>query len=78
MTTQQVTIYEAREGLATRVEESYPIGLNPRGVQALDRANPDLALGIRQRGAMVDGWKIYAGGWVSWLVCIVCTTWWWS
>lgn len=58
---QKVTIYEARDGLTTRVQESYPIGLNPRGVEALDRVNPDLALGIRQRGAMVDAWKVYAG-----------------
>lgn len=58
----KVTIYEAREGLTTQMQESYPIGLNPRGVKALDRANPDLALAVRQRGAMVDAWKIVAGG----------------
>lgn len=57
-----MTIYEARHGLTTRMEESYPIGLNPRGTMALDRAHPDLALAIRQRGAMVDAWKILAGG----------------
>ncbi len=61
-----MTIYEARDGLTARLQDSYPIGLNPRGAQALDRANPDLALAIRQRGAMVDAWKIYAGGSVGW------------
>lgn len=60
--TKQVTIYEARDGLTARLQESYPIGLNPRGVKALDRADPDLALAIRQRGAMVDAWRIMMGG----------------
>lgn len=56
-----MTIYEARDSLTVKQQESYPIGLNPRGVKALDRANPDLALAIRQRGAMVDAWKIFVG-----------------
>ena len=57
----QVTIYEARDSLTTRLDESYPIGLNPRGVRAMDRANKDLAIGIRMKGFMVDGWRIFAG-----------------
>jgi len=57
----QVTIYEARDGLTTDLHESYPIGVNPRGARALDRARPDMAIALRKRGVMVDAWKIYAG-----------------
>jgi hypothetical protein len=43
------------------LQDSYPIGLNPRGVRAMDRVDPELALAIRKRCFMVDGWKIFAG-----------------
>lgn len=56
-----MTVYEARDSLITRLDENYPIGLNPRGVKALDQANRDLAIDIRTKGFMVDGWRIFAG-----------------
>lgn len=56
-----MTIYEARDGLTTDLHESYPIGVNPRGARALDRARPDMAIALRKRGVMVDAWKIYKG-----------------
>lgn len=59
--TEQVTIYEARDGLTTDLHESYPIGVNPRGSRALDRARPDMAIALRMRSSMIDAWRIYAG-----------------
>ncbi|EWM24917.1 fad nad -binding domain-containing protein [Nannochloropsis gaditana] len=57
----QVSIYEARDGLTTDLHESYPIGVNPRGSRALDRARPDMAIALRMRSSMIDAWRIYAG-----------------
>eukprot|EP00952_Eustigmatos_sp_NYUAD-ZCMA_P005055 22144-Eustigmatos_ZCMA.PRE.1 len=35
--TPQVTVYESRDEIPSDPQESYPIGLNPRGVRAMDR-----------------------------------------
>lgn len=59
--TSQVDVYEMRDSIPSNPQESYPIGLNPRGVRAMDRANRDIALAIRNQCFMVDGWKILAG-----------------
>ncbi|CAK4083742.1 unnamed protein product [Aphanomyces euteiches] len=56
-----VTIYEGRHEIPNDPEQSYPIGVNPRGLHAIESVAPDVAAQIRKEGRLVDAWDIYAG-----------------
>lgn len=57
----EVTVYEAREEVPLNDTNSYPIGVNPRGKEALRRIDPTLLATLEEQGQRVRGWRIYAG-----------------
>ncbi|WP_040162020.1 FAD-dependent oxidoreductase [Nigerium massiliense] len=57
-----VTIAEARDEPVLSDANSYPIGVNPRGKQALRRIDPALEDVLGEHSETVAGWRIYAGG----------------
>jgi kynurenine 3-monooxygenase len=58
-----VQVYEGRPSLDQRPEESYPIGLNLRGLRAVERvAGKPYADRLLKEGYVVDEWAIMAGG----------------
>jgi len=57
-----VKVYEGRESLDQRLEESYPIGLNLRGVRAVERvAGKHFADRLLAEGYVVDKWSVLVG-----------------
>ncbi|KXS10096.1 FAD/NAD(P)-binding domain-containing protein [Gonapodya prolifera JEL478] len=57
-----VTVYEGRESLDQRREESYPIGVNLRGIRALrDVGGSILASRVEDHGEIIDSFDIYSG-----------------
>ncbi|KDO27602.1 hypothetical protein SPRG_06870 [Saprolegnia parasitica CBS 223.65] len=56
-----VTIYEGRDSIPTDPEQSYPIGVNPRGLHAIASVAPAVAERVRTEGRVIDAWQIYAG-----------------
>lgn len=58
----RVTVYEAKDEIPLSDANSYPIGVNPRGQEALRRIDPALVDRLREHGEIVQGWRIYAGG----------------
>lgn len=56
-----VTIYEAQDQQPLSDENSYPIGVNRRGQEALSRIDPALLEDLRQGGERVDGFRIHNG-----------------
>jgi len=57
----RVTVYEGRDELVLSDENSYPIGVNARGQEALRRIDPDLLTRLQDRGEVVEAFHIYAG-----------------
>jgi len=57
----RVVVYEYRPNLEQRLEESYPIGVSPRGLRALQSVCRLAHDQIRDTGVLVDSWDIYAG-----------------
>jgi kynurenine 3-monooxygenase len=55
-----VTVYETRDKIPLSDANSYPIGVNPRGQDALLRIDPGLAERLQQTGKTIKGWNIYA------------------
>ena len=55
----QVTVYERMDSISQEDEESYPIGVNPRGMKVLKAVDPALeqAIDITDYGK-VAGWTI--------------------
>ncbi|KAJ3044927.1 hypothetical protein HDV00_000210 [Rhizophlyctis rosea] len=53
------TVYERNLDIPNNPEESYPIGVNPRGLHALEKVDPALADKIRESGQLVDSWQVY-------------------
>ena len=49
-------VYEGRSEIPTNVEESYPIGINPRALKTLEVIDEDLANEARNTGKIVDSW----------------------
>ena len=45
----------------THIEESYPIGVNLRGLAALAYVDPKLREAVEQSGTLIDSWDIHAG-----------------
>lgn len=58
----RVTVYEAKDEIPLSDANSYPIGVNPRGQEALRRIDPALRQRLFDEGELVLGWRIYAGG----------------
>lgn len=58
----RVTVYEGKTEIPLSDDNSYPIGVNPRGQEALRRIDPTLLDRLRHQGEVVHGWRIYAAG----------------
>lgn len=56
-----VTLFEAKDHLELDPDNSYPIGVNRRGQEALRRIDPALLQALREEGEVVDAFNIYAG-----------------
>ena len=57
----QIDIYEARAEIPNNPEESYPIGINPRGLYTLEQISPALEQVIKKEGKVINSWQIFAG-----------------
>ncbi|MFV0459211.1 MAG: FAD-dependent oxidoreductase [Actinomycetales bacterium] len=57
----RVTVYEAKDEVPTAQTNSYPLGLNARGQETLRRIDPALLEQVLKEGALVKGWRIFAG-----------------
>lgn len=57
----RVDVYEAAKDLELSDENSYPIGVNPRGQETLRRIDPALRARLRESGEVVEAFNIYAG-----------------
>lgn len=57
----RVTVYEAAEEMDLRSDNSYPIGVNPRGQEALRRIDPALLEALRSQGEVVKAFQIHKG-----------------
>lgn len=59
----QVDVYEGRPSLNQKPEDSYPIGLNYRGLRSIERvAGSQFSERLKKEGRIVDSWDIMAGG----------------
>lgn len=56
------TVYESRASVVDVPEESYPIGVNARGLHTLGLIDPSLAVSCRDTGKIINAWEIYGGG----------------
>lgn len=56
-----VTVYEADDDLRLSDDNSYPIGVNPRGQETLRRIDPVLVDRLHEDGEVIEGFRIYAG-----------------
>ncbi|OQR81007.1 hypothetical protein ACHHYP_16865 [Achlya hypogyna] len=54
-------IYEGRGSIPTDPEQSYPIGVNPRGLHAIASVAPQIADRVKAEGRVIDAWEIFAG-----------------
>jgi hypothetical protein len=54
-------VYEGRAHIVHIPEESYPIGVNARGMDALRQISEDLAAKVQDSGRIVDAWQIFGG-----------------
>jgi kynurenine 3-monooxygenase len=54
-------VYEGRSSITNEVEESYPIGVNRRGLHALETISKDLAAKCCDTGHIVESWAICSG-----------------
>jgi hypothetical protein len=54
-------VYEGRTHIVHVPEESYPIGVNARGMDAMRQISQDLARKVEDSGRMVDAWQIIGG-----------------
>ena len=57
----KVTVYERMDDLAQADEESYPIGVNPRGMKVLKMISPAMEDAIDVAAGKVAGWSIFDG-----------------
>ena len=56
----QVTVYESQQDISQNDLESYPIGINPRGMRTLKMVNPAMEQAIDVATGMVAAWSIMA------------------
>ena len=54
-------IYEGRREISNNVEESYPIGVNQRGLHTLNLISKQTADACLDTGKSIDSWNICAG-----------------
>lgn len=57
----KVTVFEGRSEIPDNVDESYPIGINPRALHCLECIDPALRQQAETEGRIVDAWHIYGG-----------------
>jgi kynurenine 3-monooxygenase len=55
------TVYESRNAIVDKVEESYPIGVNQRGLHTLGLISAPLQKAVSDTGKIVASWQIFAG-----------------
>ena len=55
------TVYESRASVVHDPEESYPIGVNARGMHTLELIDPALAAACRDTGMVINAWQIFGG-----------------
>ena len=55
------TVYEGRSHIVHVPEESFPIGVNARGLHTLGLISPSLEAACRSTGKIVDAWEIFGG-----------------
>jgi kynurenine 3-monooxygenase len=55
----QSTIYERGNEILSDIN-SYPIGVNPRGLNALSQIDPSIEKAVKDTGRIVDSWDIYS------------------
>ena len=56
-----ITIYERRTNISQILGESYPIGINPRGLHALNILCHDAFKEVEKNGSVVNSFDIYSG-----------------
>lgn len=56
-----ITIYERRTNISQMLHESYPIGINPRGLNALKILGHDAFEEVQRTGAVVNSFDVYSG-----------------
>lgn len=54
-------VYEGRSNIINNVEESYPIGVNKRGINTLEAIGQGVVEQVTATGHIVDSWAIYGG-----------------
>jgi len=54
-------VYEGRPSIPDDPQESYPIGVNPRGLHTLSLIDPGLCDQLKSVGTRVDSWQIFVG-----------------
>jgi kynurenine 3-monooxygenase len=54
-------VYEGRPSIPDDPQESYPIGVNPRGLHTLSLIDPGLCDKLKSVGTRVDSWQIFVG-----------------
>lgn len=57
----KVTVYEGRLDIPADPEQSYPIGVNPRGINTIEHISNGLAQIVKDSGEIVDSWQIFGG-----------------
>ena len=57
----KITIYERRTNISQILGESYPIGINPRGLHALKILCHDAFKEVEKNGSVVNSFDIYSG-----------------
>lgn len=55
------TLYEAQKEILNDPEQSYPIGVNCRGLNTLAEINVAIEKEIKETGRVIDSWQIFAG-----------------
>lgn len=56
-----VTVYEGRNDFDFEVENSFPIGVNPRGQETLRQISPELLQKLKDGGRTIEAFNIWAG-----------------
>lgn len=54
-------VYERRALIPDDPQESYPIGVNPRGLHTLSLIAPELCEQMKSLGTRVDSWQVFIG-----------------
>lgn len=57
----RVIVYESRGDLDFSAQNSYPIGVNPRGQETLRRISPELLQKLKDGGRTIEAFSIWAG-----------------